>query len=285
MTYTFNDQAIFEAVPGAKAIVCRPIGMPGFRWKTYAAGVVLALNSKGSTSALELGEAIHKAMLNSVKESLSKESPSMKLVDILARELKAWPESWGIFCVATKVEGNDAAWFNYRNPVFKDGGWQDLGSVELWLSQEPEDRKEVVVRRFEWQAAVDALNAPKVDIADGNVRLGALIEMGYLHLETPTYDFSAWPPERFDCGLLPSLHVQSFGRVKRHQPVEPKPKSTAQENTEFLEARVKLLEAEQREAEIERMVKYSPCGRSGFALDFCEALYAAGCRPPVNTGK
>lgn len=90
-----------------------------------------------------------------------------KLIDILARELKVWPESWGIFCVATKVEGNDAAWFNYRNPVFKDGGWQDLGSVELWLSQEPEDRKEVVVRRFEWQAAVDALNAPKVVEWDG----------------------------------------------------------------------------------------------------------------------
>ena len=91
----------------------------------------------------------------------------MKLVDLLARELTEWPESWGIFCVATKVEGNDAAWFNFRNPVFKDGCWQDLGSVELWLSQEPEDRKEVVVRRFEWQAAVDALNAPKVVEWDG----------------------------------------------------------------------------------------------------------------------
>lgn len=212
---------------------------------------------------LERGEAIHKAMLDDAQES-----PSMKLVDILARELKVWPESWGIFCVATKVEGNDAAWFNFRNPVFKDGGWQDLGSVELWLSQEPEDRKEVVVRRFEWQAAVDALKVAEgiADAEAGNLAsldevknkweirrnartLGGLIDLGYLqpfHLETPTYDFSAWPPERFDCGMLPSLYVQSFGRSKRHQPVEPKPKSTAQENTEFLEARVKLLEDEEQ---------------------------------------
>ena len=81
----------------------------------------------------------------------------MKLVDILARELKVWPESWGIYCVSSKVEGSFAAWFGYRNPVFVGGGWSDRGTVELWLSAEPEDRRSVVVRRFEWQAAVDAL--------------------------------------------------------------------------------------------------------------------------------
>lgn len=232
MTYTYNDQAIFEAVPGAKAIIRRPIGMPGFRWKTYAAGVVLALNSNSSTSALELGEAIHKAMLDG-----DKESPSMKLVDILALEIKVWPkgcqyishdQSVGVFA---SLEG---------------GGNIKLKVGDHYIADTPKQ----VVTRAEWQAAVDALKAPKVDIADGNVRLGVLIEMGYLkpvRFETPSYDFSAWPPERFDCGLLPSLYVQSFGRSKRHQPVEPKPKSTAQENTEFLQARVKLLEAELEE--------------------------------------
>lgn len=83
----------------------------------------------------------------------------MKLVDILARELKGWPESWGIYCVSSKVDGAFAAWFGCRNPVFEDGGWSDIGTVELWLSEDPEDRKKVVVRRFEWQAAVDALKA------------------------------------------------------------------------------------------------------------------------------
>lgn len=86
----------------------------------------------------------------------------MKLKDILARELKAWPESWGIFCVASKIDGADVAWFDYRSPVFKGGAWQDVGSVELLLSQEPEDRNEVVVRRFEWQDAVEALKAEQV---------------------------------------------------------------------------------------------------------------------------
>ena len=108
----------------------------------------------------------------------------MKLKDILARELKVWPESWGIFCVATKVDGNDAAWFNYRNPVFKDGGWQDLGSVELWLSQEPEDRKEVVVRRFEWQAAVDALRVEEfVSVLREGIELSSPIGESILLLQ------------------------------------------------------------------------------------------------------
>lgn len=151
----------------------------------------------------------------------------MKLVDILARELKVWPESWGIFCVATKVEGNDAAWFNYRNPVFKDGGWQDLGSVELWLSQEPEDRKEVVVRRFDWQAAVDALNAlnaPKV--ADGNerlnMRLGAMIDMGWMK---PDFSFwPLWPRQTYGFERSPGrAYVQNVGRCIRKPVADQKP--------------------------------------------------------------
>lgn len=93
----------------------------------------------------------------------------MKLVDILARELKAWPESWGIYCVSSKVDGAFAAWFGYRNPVFEDGGWSDIGTVEIWLSEEPEDRKNVVVRRFEWQAAVDALKADEYHEPDNGV--------------------------------------------------------------------------------------------------------------------
>lgn len=234
MTYTYNDQAIFEAVPGAKAIIRRPIGMSDKKWAKYADGVVKALDNRAPCTPLERGEAIHKAMLDGAQES-----PSMKLVDILARELKAWPD-----CI---VVGQSTSGQLHKNSASNSGSC--FGHTSEVYSKAV-DWKTAYVTRAEWQAAVDALKAPNADIVDGNVRLGVLIEMGYLkpvRLETPSYDFSAWTPERFDCGLLPSLYVQSFGRSKRHQPVEPKPKSTAQENTEFLQARVKLLEAELEE--------------------------------------
>lgn len=240
MTYTYNDQAIFEAVPGAKAIIRRPIGMPDKKWAKYADGVVKALDNRAPCTPLERGESLHKAaslmMVEAVNACLAESAPPMKLVDILARELKAWPD-----CI---VVGQSTSGQLHKNSAPNSGSC--FGHTSEVYSKAV-DWKTAYVTRAEWQAAVDALNAPKVDIADGNVRLGVLIEMGYLkpvRFETPSYDFSAWPPERFDCGLLPSLYVQSFGRSKRHQPVEPKPKSTAQENTEFLQARVKLLEAQ-----------------------------------------
>lgn len=87
----------------------------------------------------------------------------MKLVDILARELKDWPESFGFYCVAGGgPEVSWGAWFNERMPERRDDGWYDVGCVELWLSKEPSDHLVSVVTRAEWQAAVDALNAPKV---------------------------------------------------------------------------------------------------------------------------
>lgn len=157
MTYTYNDQAIFEAVAGSKAIIRRPIGMFDFRWKTYAAGVVDALNNKGSTSSLELGRAIHEAMLDGVNESLAKESPSMKLVDILAREMEFWPEMLGEKvgqCHDGKLHG------------YSGGGHPSCTTTAAKYSKCRSYGTEVVTRA-EWQAAVDALNAPKVVEWDG----------------------------------------------------------------------------------------------------------------------
>lgn len=103
----------------------------------------------------------------------------MKLVDILARELKDWPESFGFYCVAGGgPEVSWGAWFNERMPERRDDGWYDVGCVELWLSKEPSDHLVSVVTRAEWQAAVDALNAPKVVEWDGvgNPPVGVDIE-------------------------------------------------------------------------------------------------------------
>lgn len=195
----------------------------------------------------------------------------MKLVDLLARELTEWPESWGIFCVATKVEGNDAAWFNFRNPVFKDGCWQDLGSVELWLSQEPEDRKEVVVRRFEWQAAVDALNAPKVVEWDGvgNPPAGVDIECtfdswGYWRKGRVLYYgkqmiFMEQDGESPDC--------RKFEGSMNPDGIKFRPVRTAEQ-----------VAAEEREKAIKEMMQHGVDAGDSTIEYSCAALYDAGYR-------
>lgn len=199
MTYTYNDRAILKpGIGGSTAIIHRPAGMFDFQWKTYAASVVDALNSKGSTSALELGEAIHKAMLGDAQES-----PSMKLVDILARELKVWPE-----CVV-------------RISQLTTG--QVLGTLEgarllnLGVFGMASDFGMKPVTRAEWQAAVDALNAPKADAqADDTVSVRYLIGHGLLtsiaHVD--------WPRRVYSFDLPPSLRDLD---AKPEPKGEPKP--------------------------------------------------------------
>ena len=273
MTYTYNDQAVHEAIAGGKVIIRRPIGMSDKNWIKYAEGVVKALDNRALCTPLGRGEfwfstvdhiACGTATLGPLPDGETQESPSMKLADILARELKVWPEGCKVITQDSDGYVVSAKDIDVDSLHFDHNAWSGDGGPYMEIHDLASDHKTSIVTRAEWQAAVDALNAPKVDIVDGNVSLGVLIEMGYLkpvRLETPSYDFSAWPPERFDCGLLPSLYVQSFGRSKRHQPVKVKPKSTAQENTEFLEARVKLLEAElaerRKEAKLPLHIKVS----------------------------
>lgn len=83
----------------------------------------------------------------------------MKLVDILARELKAWPAPKSLLSGSTdyccQSDNTTEVYFGHgRTPIF--------------LSKRAEDTEGVRVTRAEWQAAVDALNAPKaVDDFDG----------------------------------------------------------------------------------------------------------------------
>jgi len=79
----------------------------------------------------------------------------MKLVDILARELKVWPEGYGDIGQAESGKLHVVTGWNYRI------GWtsESYTQAEDWAS--------AVITRTEWQAAVDALNAPKVVEWDG----------------------------------------------------------------------------------------------------------------------
>lgn len=83
----------------------------------------------------------------------------MKLVDILARELKVWPE------------GNYFAWQDYDREIrFSHTTRHDFHASILaddHVRSRHGDDPDYGVSRAEWQAAVDALNAPKVVEWDG----------------------------------------------------------------------------------------------------------------------
>lgn len=92
----------------------------------------------------------------------------MKLVDILARELKVWPEQ-----AALAVQDGDGrktikfgssgsnpslALFGLEN-VWQSNGWKCSHHVDFDFDLLAEDWSTAVVTRAEWQAAVDALKA------------------------------------------------------------------------------------------------------------------------------
>lgn len=74
----------------------------------------------------------------------------MKLVDILARELKAWPE--GLECLS-QLKGTGY--------IINGKGFDGRAFDALQIADETLVAG-AIVTRAEWQAAVDALNAPKV---------------------------------------------------------------------------------------------------------------------------
>lgn len=103
-----------------------------------------------------------------------------KLVEILARELKEWPEG------VTAIEQS-----HYGLTLYERRG----PSLAIHVSEIAEDSEKGVVTRAEWQAAVDALKAK--DIASSTA---AMIDAGWIDPKTP---------------VSPSLHAQVVGRANR----------------------------------------------------------------------
>ena len=93
----------------------------------------------------------------------------MKLVDILARELKAWPEPKvplnGGKDYCCQSDETTEVYFGFRRDSVR-------------LSKRAENTIGVNVTRAEWQSAVDALNAPKVvEWAKGSLPpIGSVVE-------------------------------------------------------------------------------------------------------------
>ena len=95
----------------------------------------------------------------------------MKLVDILALELKVWPEK----SVAAVQQNSIVYFIDCMDVEFSWGQW-DYGEPcmrihkqkEIHKFERSDDWKTAIVTRAEWQAAVDELNATKVVDLDGD---------------------------------------------------------------------------------------------------------------------
>lgn len=99
----------------------------------------------------------------------------MKLVDILARELKEWPHSGNAL-------GQAADRTLHLNEYASHGG-EFYGWTKEKFTR-AEDHHEAFITRAQWQAAVDALKAEKVVEwnGDGLPPVGAVCEAGIPHV-------------------------------------------------------------------------------------------------------
>lgn len=103
----------------------------------------------------------------------------MKLVDILARELKDWPDD---YLVEKITQDSDCMVFGWSeaDPEMDDGYWVFSKRSKLtdWRPGEfamAEDRNNALVTRAQWQAAVDAL-AKHEFIREGIPNIGTICE-------------------------------------------------------------------------------------------------------------
>jgi len=96
----------------------------------------------------------------------------MKLVEILARELKKWPKGflWAVQDCYSKHERT--VWFGAgERPVFERGDWTVSCNLKpLEAKNLASDYATAIVTRADWQAAVDALNKPAGPAWDGEGR-------------------------------------------------------------------------------------------------------------------
>lgn len=218
MTYTFSDDGIFASCEGfRRLIVERPISMKLGAWIIRAANIIR-----------ELGR------LESVDTPLvkDKEPLSMKLVDILARELKVWPE--GVSCLS-QLQHNGA--------IINGKGYDGREWARLQIAEDTPPAG-VLVTEAGWQAAVDALKAdrvayspamhiqragrvtrkdsPKADAqTDDTPSLAQLIGRGWLApiFQIDEIGISNWPRRVYSFDLPPSLRDLDANLV-----VDPKPK-------------------------------------------------------------
>lgn len=139
MTCTYTLEGIFESVPETKKLaVDRPAGtFSKAEWIKFASDFCERVNAPEPSDAAEVTDDV--------------KYPSMKLVDILARELKVWPDpEW-----ASIGQSNSGTLHKSTNWAVECGWTREAYTMA-------DDWTRAHVTYAEWQAAVDALNDPKV---------------------------------------------------------------------------------------------------------------------------
>lgn len=199
----------------------------------------------------------------------------MKLVDLLARELTEWAGDVGAI-TQDKLTGE---LFDYYHCPLRGGNEREVSSIADDAGEAHDGASGAAVTRAEWQAAVDALNAPKVVEWDG-VGLppaGTICEVlwnesrvEYLRTKVFGVNEHGQPIHRFDEGPKKYKYQADVLRTASGTQVF-RPIRTAEQ-----------VAAEEREKAITLMIDESLFGHYAFtkaqAEIACKALYEAGYR-------
>lgn len=176
-----------------------------------------------------------------------------KLVEILARELKEWPENFPHAYLSQSVSGRVAYVINNKERVSVG----NFDKADDWL--------DALVDKREWQAAVDALKAKEVIEWDG-VGLppdGTICELRNVaagtEWATATVVFASRNVVVWEWDGEPAIN--GLCTAYKHA-VEMRPVRTPEQ-----------IAAEEREAEVNRMVATVSMLDKGWARKVCYALY------------
>jgi hypothetical protein len=138
----------------------------------------------------------------------------MKLIDILARELKAWPE--GCKAITQDSDGYvvSAKDVDVDSLHFDHNAWSGEGGTYMEIHELASDHKTAIVTRAEWQDAVDALKAAEVSYSAENVS----VDTNYVtHTSSPiNSDCKIVQPEWDGVGLPPAGTVCEFNSNWAH---------------------------------------------------------------------
>lgn len=128
----------------------------------------------------------------------------MKLIDILARELKVWPEG-AVAAVQQSIVDGRVSFIDCIDVEFSFGQWDYIDACmriheqkDAHQFERASDWKSSVVTHAEWQAAVDALKVAE-GIADAEA--GNLIPLDDVKAKwmSRSWDGKGYPPEGIEC--------------------------------------------------------------------------------------
>lgn len=198
----------------------------------------------------------------------------MKLVDILAVELKCWPELLG----DAVGQAADGTLHNEMEPedVEIDRTLESYTLCKHFISD--------IVTRAEWQAAVDALNQSELDaVLAKNEQLAAARAE-----RIPVWNGEGLPPVGIECEWHPNVHGWVKVKILGRDGSDTWYRASGEEHSQtcrnmafFRPIRTaEQVAAEEREKDIREMASIpKPCGHALYNI--CADLYDAGYRKQV----